>query len=233
MKNWQIIIKYICTYIPIEITTKEVLSFCEEVLNKRDGYKNNKHKKTKTKKYEDYPESIRAIVEDFIKFHNKYSQYTSKEIYPTKDEKVAWCKEIETILKDNLLPFDEIILYDILIWSCKDDFWNKNIISLRNLRKKSDRNGNPKILNLYLSYLKSPDAKHDSEFNFQLYNIKENSFEEDGLKKEQILKLQNKREKIIKEYDWNNFLSVDSKEYNKNDKLTELIKQDGGFFDGI
>ena len=48
--------------------------------------------------------------------------------------------------------WDHKVIRDVLKWSCDDKFWNRALLNLRLLRKRSTNNDNTRFQNIYLKY---------------------------------------------------------------------------------
>ena len=90
------------------------------------------------------------IVYDFYNEKSKQFPEVVKKDWQKNDNLVNDAiNTLYMIIK--LDDYSEKIVRDVIKWATNDDFWHSNLISLRNLRKKSN-NGETKFTNIYLKY---------------------------------------------------------------------------------
>lgn len=118
-----------------------------------------KESKVKEKKVKEKKDISREI-----EFHDTYKKLVQK-YHDYKTEKYPdLMKGINLNVKGSIKAIDQLIRIDgftydeirtILWWVIKDEFWNKQILSLSSLRKKG-KNGETKFVNCRTAFLKTP-----------------------------------------------------------------------------
>ena len=93
---------------------------------------------------------LKKIVTDFYSAkHKQFPEYVKAEWHQDNDLTIGSVNTLyDLITKDS---WDEKGVRDVIRWAIDDDFWSKNLLSLKTLRSKS-ANGMSKFANLHLKF---------------------------------------------------------------------------------
>ena len=130
------------------------------IYNNNNNINNNKYEKIKIN-FKDYPKEVQGLFLSLEKI------FQSKFLPKTKKQKKEWVKAIDDLWRlDDYHPRKVYIILDKV---SKDDFWNKNCITILKLR----RTNKDKIK--YIDYFDSIFANHLKNKNFDKYPDKRRS----------------------------------------------------------